>query len=292
MHQVKCITLTSVVYDYASVWFILCVCATIFGVVIVKDDIINKIPNEYRKMCGIVLSFFLHPIHLYIDLSFVSADNAFAAPIRRNNEWSHLKYIQCEVAQLCGKTANIKMSRTKNYAVFCVCLCQTYFIGYSILSPFAMRCNWTQPFSHNQRYRCLKSQTLWISSKIFFAKLNTWKSVKIATETTASIHFDTNSRKKYTHTECTTTSCECLWACAHVIQTYRHSLSFKNVFICQKMSEEMWLCGCFKDTVWKTATNTNGIFLWWAKKGPVKRSIWIKTTIKHFKSRIKIADEM
>lgn len=199
MHQVKCITLTSVVYDYASVWFILCVCATIFGVVIVKDDIINKIPNEYRKMCGIVLSFFLHPIHLYIDLSFVSADNAFAAPIRRNNEWSHLKYIQCEVAQLCGKTANIKMSRTKNYAVFCVCLCQTYFIGYSILSPFAMRCNWTQPFSHNQRYRCLKSQTLWISSKIFFPKLNTWKSVKIATETTASIHFDTNSRKKHTH---------------------------------------------------------------------------------------------
>lgn len=58
MHQVKCITLTSVVYDYASVWFILCVCATIFSVVIVKDDIINKIPNEYRKMCGIVLSFF------------------------------------------------------------------------------------------------------------------------------------------------------------------------------------------------------------------------------------------
>lgn len=148
---------------YESSLYVRCVCNHFRCVVIVKDDIINKILGEYRKMCGIVLSFCvafivctlirplfcwtMHLPHRFAETMNDRIENIFSAKLNK-----------CE---------SCVWRKRLHIMLFFVCLCQTYFIGYSILSPFAI----TYSFSHNHRYRCLKSRNVWMSSKNIFPEI-------------------------------------------------------------------------------------------------------------------------
>lgn len=122
---------------------------------IVKDDIINKILCKNIEKCAEIVCLLV----CFFVCRFVFCAVTMHLP---NNEWSNLKY---SVRSVCANEIPRRRDEKKepNRWRCRFCLCRAYFIGYSILSPFATR-----------YHHCKSLNSLNITAKIFLPKLNTW----------------------------------------------------------------------------------------------------------------------